>query len=75
MKEVFNKELIKFEWNGVNETFDNSLGNLYWDNKTGLSEGSYRFYAWVNDSAGNFNKTSKRNVTIDLNNPSLGDIP
>ncbi|NOQ56065.1 MAG: DUF2341 domain-containing protein, partial [Nanohaloarchaea archaeon] len=32
-----NKDTVLFEWNGTNETFDNNNGNIYWENKTGLS--------------------------------------
>lgn len=69
-----NKDTIEFEFDGTNETFANSDGNLYWENKTGLSTGNYSFYAWINDSASNFNSTSVRTVRIDLENPVVDII-
>jgi len=66
-----NNNTIGLQFNGANETFDNREGNDSWENKTGLTTGSYLFYAWMNDSAGNFNKTGTYNISIDLENPSL----
>ena len=65
------KDIVQFEFNGANETFDNSSGDYYWENKTGLSEGTYNFYAWANDSANNFNKTDLRTIYIDLTSPVI----
>jgi|GEM_PF-6796410 len=65
-----NKDSVILEWNGTNETFDNSNGNIYWENKTGLSPGKYTIKAYINDTAGNSNSTSER--IIDLYNISYG---
>jgi len=66
-----NKETVQFSWNGVNETFDNIGGDYYWENQTGLSEGAYTFYAWINDTVNNYNQTDTRIIYIDLNNPTV----
>ena len=65
-----NKESVIFEWNGVNESFDFSSGNLSWENKTALTTGTYTFRVYVNDSAGNLNFTNLRTVVIDLSAPN-----
>ncbi|MCX6742563.1 MAG: hypothetical protein NTX24_05355 [Candidatus Pacearchaeota archaeon] len=66
-----NKNTIVFNWNGTNTTFDSNDGNNYWSNKTTLSDGSYTFYSWCNDSAGNSNGTSVKNVVLDTNAPTV----
>ena len=66
-----NLDSVQFSWNDINETFANSGDGYYWENKTGLSEGSYNFYAWINDSANNYNETATRTIYIDLNNPLI----
>ncbi|RLE47254.1 hypothetical protein DRJ25_02860, partial [Candidatus Woesearchaeota archaeon] len=53
-----NLDSVLLFWNGVPEDFQFSDGNNYWSDKAGLSDGTYSFYAWVNDSAGNVNQTS-----------------
>ncbi|GAH76705.1 unnamed protein product, partial [marine sediment metagenome] len=53
---------------------DNSDGDLYWENKTGLGNGTYNFYAWINDSSGNFNSTSTRTVTVDIIYPTVSIV-
>ncbi|MCK5624259.1 hypothetical protein KAI04_00265 [Candidatus Pacearchaeota archaeon] len=68
------KDSVRLEWGGTNETFSNSDGDLYWENKTGLSETVYNFYAWINDSSGNLNSTATRTVTIDLTKPSITNL-
>ena len=67
------KDSVRLEWEGANETFDNNPGggDLYWENKTGLSQGSHSFYVWINDSSGNFNSTLTRTVIVDTINPSI----
>jgi len=61
-----NIDSVYFEWQGVNETFENSDGKFFWENKTGLGHGFYTFRAYANDSATNLNSTSLRTVTLDL---------
>ncbi len=59
-----NKDSVKLNWNGTNETFDNQSGDVYWENKTSLADGNYTFYASINDTAGNTNQTAEREVKI-----------
>ncbi len=59
-----NKDSVKLNWNGTNETFDNQSGDVYWENKTSLADGNYTFYASINDTAGNENQTEEREVKI-----------
>lgn len=66
-----NLDSVRLEWNGTNETFDNSGNSFYWENQTSLSDGNYTFYAWANDSAGNYNSTSTRNVAVDTTAPLI----
>ncbi|KKL06739.1 hypothetical protein LCGC14_2593020, partial [marine sediment metagenome] len=68
------KDTVGLEWQGTNETFDNNTGDLYWENKTSLSDGSYSFYAWINDTSGNFNSTATRTVTVDTTIPSVTNL-
>jgi len=42
----------------------------YWVNKTGLTDGNYSFYCFVNDSI-NYNQTEIRNVTLDTTPPTI----
>ncbi len=62
-----NLDTVTFEWNGTNETFDDN----YYENKTSLADGNYTFRAYVNDSAGNENKTGLRIVYLDTTNPVI----
>ncbi len=48
--------------------FANREGNIYWTNKTNLTKGNYTFYAWINDKAGNSNRTKTREIEILTNN-------
>jgi len=63
------KDSVRLGWTS-NETFDNSEGDIYWENKTGLADGSYSFYAWINDSAGNYNETAIRTIIVDRTAPN-----
>ena len=65
-----NKENVFLEWNGVNESFDNSFGDYYWENKTSLADGVYSFRAYINDSTGNLNFTGLKSIIIDLISPN-----
>ncbi|MBR9706442.1 hypothetical protein GOV14_05380 [Candidatus Pacearchaeota archaeon] len=68
-----NNNTIWLQWTNssgdTNESFTNQSGNIYFVNKTGLVEGQYKFIAYINDSAGNLNKTKQRIVDIDLTAP------
>ncbi|NCN39273.1 MAG: hypothetical protein GW914_02720, partial [Candidatus Aenigmarchaeota archaeon] len=55
-------------WNGTNYTFSN---NTYYINMTSQPEGTYQYYAWVNDTAGNINTTETRTIYINPDSPSL----
>ncbi|MCK5234318.1 MAG: hypothetical protein KAJ88_00610, partial [Candidatus Aenigmarchaeota archaeon] len=66
-----NKDTVLLEWNGTDETFDNNDGNYYWENKTGLSDGTYTIKVYVNDTAGNINQTETRTITIDTTPPNM----
>ncbi len=66
-----NRDTVILNWNGTNETFDNNAGDVFWENKTALSDGTYTFYAWCNDSATNSNQTATRNVMLDTTPPTI----
>ena len=66
-----NKHTVLFEWNGTNETFTNQSGDIYWENKTSLSDGTYTIKAYINDTAGNANSTTLRTITLDTVPPSI----
>jgi len=68
-----NIDTVLLEWNGTNESFDNSSGNIYWENKTGLSDGTYTIKAFVNDTAGNSNSTETRTIFLDTTPPTTTD--
>jgi len=51
-------------------TFDETYCNYSLDT-TGLSDGKYIIYAYVNDSLGNINRTESIDITIDNNAPSV----
>jgi len=65
------KEAVILNWNGTNESFDNQAGDIYWENKTALVDGTYTFYAWCNDTAGNSNQTEIRQITLDTTAPNV----
>jgi parallel beta-helix repeat protein len=64
------------DWNGSNETFAPS-GAFCAVNKTSLSEGTYAFRMYANDSSGNWNSTEARqamvNLSVNLSAPSISD--
>ncbi len=66
-----NKDTVLFEWNGTNETFDNQSGDVYWENKTSLSDGTYTIKAYINDTAGNTNQTETRTINLDTTPPEI----
>ncbi len=51
------------EWNGVNETMLSS-GNIFYKNKTGLSNGAYTYRVYAQDGEGNWNSSETRTVTV-----------
>ncbi|MCK5593908.1 MAG: hypothetical protein KAI18_01560 [Candidatus Aenigmarchaeota archaeon] len=56
-------------WNGSNMTLTNTSVNF-----TDLIDGTYTYYLWVNDTAGNSNQTEIRTITIDTTSPEVSDI-
>ena len=65
------KDTVIFNWDGTNETFDNSAGDYYWENKTSLDDGTHTFYAWCNDLATNSNLTATRTIILDTTPPTI----
>jgi hypothetical protein len=65
-----NKDTVTLEWNGINETFNNNQNNLYWENKTGLTDGNYTIRAYINDTAQNENHTTTRQIYLDTTKPT-----
>lgn len=51
------------EWNGVNETMLNS-GDIFYKNKTGLSNGVYTYKVYAQDGDGYWNSSEIRTVTV-----------
>ncbi|MFC1775096.1 beta strand repeat-containing protein, partial [Nanoarchaeota archaeon] len=57
-------------YNGTSLVYRNtSLTSPYYINYAGLSEGTYSYNATVYDSAGNYNSTETRVVTLDVTKP------
>ncbi|MEM5800836.1 MAG: NosD domain-containing protein, partial [Candidatus Aenigmatarchaeota archaeon] len=52
----------------VNASYNSGLYRLY-RNFTNLSDGTYQYYAYAIDAAGNANKTETRTVTVDTTPP------
>lgn len=65
-----NLSMARLEWNGTNETMLGS-GMHWYVNKTGLASGTYGYRVYGNDTAGNWNVSETRNVTIDANAPDV----
>ena len=59
---------ITLNWNSVNQTQAYS-GTHTTFTKSLLSEGTYTYYVWLNDTGGNSNSTLEQTVTVDPNNP------
>jgi hypothetical protein len=55
---------VKIEFNGINYTAT-ANGNLFNFSIKDLIPGTYNYYWWANDSAGNVNQTSIQTYTID----------
>ncbi|MCK5281915.1 MAG: hypothetical protein KAK00_00765 [Nanoarchaeota archaeon] len=58
------------DWNGTNESYSYS-GTYTNITKSGLSDGTYTYYVWINDTAGNVNQTGTRIITIDSTPPQI----
>ncbi|MBW6461790.1 MAG: VCBS repeat-containing protein [DPANN group archaeon] len=55
-----NPDTILLNWAGTNETMSQNYLN-----KTGLTDGIYTYYVWVNDTSGTSNQTETRTLTVD----------
>ncbi len=66
----YHPDSITLYWNGTNETYRYSGGctNI---TKNNLEDGTYTYYVWINDSAGNSNQTETYTLTKDSTPPSL----
>ena len=58
-----NLDAAILEWNSTNESMSGTGINWY-KNKTSLSEGNYTYKVYANDSAGNWNVSEERMITI-----------
>ncbi|NOQ55394.1 MAG: hypothetical protein GQ477_01165, partial [Nanohaloarchaea archaeon] len=61
-----NPDTTILDWNGTDETMSQSYSN-----RTGLTDGIYTYYVWVNDTAGNSIQTETRTLTIDTLSPEI----
>ncbi len=61
---------ITLSWDGANQTQTYS-GSYTSFTKSSLSEGTYIYYVWLNDTSGNSNSTTPRTVTVDPNKPTI----
>lgn len=59
-----NPDTLILNWNGTNTSYSYS-GNYTAITNSSLVDGTYTYYAWVNDTAGNKNQTGTRTLTID----------
>ena len=60
------------ELDGVNESATLGGGNTFcFSSKTGVSEGTYVFRLFVNDTSGNINLTEPRTITVDGTLPEI----
>lgn len=59
-----NPDTLTINWNGTNTSYSYS-GDCTEIVKSGLVDGTYTYYAWVNDTAGWKNQTETRTLTID----------
>jgi len=70
-------DTLIFNWNGTNYTHNsasfNGISPIYWFsiNKTDITDGTYTYYVWINDTAGNTNQTEPRTITIDITAPDI----
>ncbi len=64
-------QTLNLIWNGSSESFDNSDGNVYWENKAGLSDGTYTFNVYAEDTSGHSVYAGERTVTLDSTPPPV----
>lgn len=69
-----NRDTIILSFNGTNDTgaFTNDF-SIYWSTTEGSLDGTYDFYVFVNDTAGNSNTTETRRVTVDSLAPTIAN--
>jgi len=71
----FSVDSCKLEWNGINESMTMVGSGTYIScekTKTNLSDGTYTFRVYSNDTSNNINVSVTRSVTIDSTAPVLG---
>ena len=49
----------------------NSTQYRFYNNVTDLEDGTYTYYGWANDTAGNSNQTETRTLTVDTTPPAI----
>lgn len=70
-----NLDAVILEWNGTaNETMSGAE-NVYFLNKTFLSNGNYTFRVWANDTGGNYSVSEDAWVYINYTPPAAPDNP
>ncbi len=52
----------------------NSTEYRFYDNVTNLTDATYQYYGWANDSAGNSNSTEIRTLMVDLTKPNISFV-
>ncbi|MCX6709738.1 MAG: Ig-like domain-containing protein, partial [Candidatus Woesearchaeota archaeon] len=57
------------QWNGTNQSMSGS-GTVWYVNKTGLSDGTYTYKVFANDSTNNIGTSGIRTITIDTTAPT-----
>jgi hypothetical protein len=68
--QLYNRALSREE---INASYNNGLYGLY-HNFTGLTDGTYLYYAHAIDTTGNQSATEIRQVTIDTTSPSITTV-
>jgi hypothetical protein len=62
-----NEDTFGIGFNNTNYTYTN---NTYWFNASNLTEGTYSYFAFANDTLNHQNQSETRNFTIDLSAPT-----
>ncbi|WP_456486909.1 lamin tail domain-containing protein [Candidatus Alkanophaga liquidiphilum] len=57
-------DVVLLNWNGENYTMLHYAAGIYLYIITNLSEGTYTFYVWANDTLGNWNVSETRTITV-----------
>jgi hypothetical protein len=65
-----NLSMCLLDWNAMNESMVVN-GNYCYINKTNLTDNSYYFRIWGNDSLGNLNVTEDREIIVDTTPPYI----